>query len=415
MSKPVHVTIIGAGMVGLCTAWFLQERGVEVTVLDRTGVAAGSSWGNAGWIAPALTLPLPEPSIFRYGVKAMISPSSPVYVPLAANATLLRFLVGFARHSLPGAWRKNMTTFSEINKWGLESFDRMEDGGVAAALTRADPFLAAFVNERDRQAIVHEFDEVAARGGSVSFQKITGDEFREIEPSISGKVTHGLRVDGQRFINPPAFMKVLAASVRARGARIVEGANVTGVRDLGADGVTVDVEGQDAVHSDQLVIATGTWLAGLARQFGVRQVVQAGRGYSFSVKPPVIPTHPIYLAAQRVACTPLGDRLRVGGMMEFRQADAPSDPRRIQTIVNAAKPMFDGVDWEAREEEWVGSRPCTADGLPLVGRTRSPRVHVAGGHGMWGIALGPLTGRMLADSITGNGEHPLLTTFDPLR
>ncbi|EAR25949.1 d-amino-acid dehydrogenase [marine actinobacterium PHSC20C1] len=415
MSQPSRVTIVGAGMVGLCTAWFLQERGVEVTVLDRSGVAAGSSWGNAGWIAPALTLPLPEPSIFRYGLKAIVSSSSPVYVPLAANATLLRFLAGFARHSLPSAWRKNMATFAEINKWGLESFDRMEDGGVAAALTQADPFLAAFVNERDQQTIVHEFDEVAARGGHVSFQKLSGDELREIEPSISGVVTHGLRVDGQRFINPPEFMDVLAASVRARGARIIEGANVTGVRDLGTEGVVVDVEGQDAVQSDQLVIATGTWLAGLARQFGVRQVVQAGRGYSFSVKPPVIPTHPIYLAAQRVACTPLGDRLRVGGMMEFRRADAPADPRRIQTIVNAASPMFDGVDWEAREEEWVGSRPCTADGLPLVGRTRSPRVHVAGGHGMWGIALGPLTGRMLADSITGGDKHPLLDAFDPLR
>ncbi|MGV8858249.1 NAD(P)/FAD-dependent oxidoreductase [Rhodoglobus sp.] len=415
MSQPTRVTIIGAGMVGLCTAWFLQERGVDVTVLDRTGIAAGSSWGNAGWIAPALTLPLPEPSIFRFGVKAIVSPSSPVYVPLAANATLLRFLAGFARHSLPGAWRKNMATFAEINKWGLDSFDRMEDGGVAASLTQADPFLAAFVNERDQQTIVHEFDEVAARGGHVSFQKITGDELREIEPSISGLVTHGLRIEGQRFINPPQFMQVLAASVRARGARIIEGANVTGVRDLGTEGVVVDVEGQDSVKGDQLVIATGTWLSSLARQFGVRQVIQAGRGYSFSVKPPVIPTHPIYLAAQRVACTPLGDRLRVGGMMEFRRPDAPADPRRIQTIVNAASPMFDGVDWEAREEEWVGSRPCTADGLPLVGRTRSPRVHVAGGHGMWGIALGPLTGRMLADSITGNGEHPLLTSFDPLR
>lgn len=101
--------------------------------------------------------------------------------------------------------------------------------------------------------------------------------------------------------------------------------------------------------------------------------------------------------------------------MEFRSAEAPADSRRIQTIVNAASPMFDGVDWEARDEEWVGSRPCTPDGLPLVGATRSPRVHVAGGHGMWGVTLGPLTGRMLADSITGGDKHPLLTAFDPLR
>ncbi|MBH0116704.1 FAD-binding oxidoreductase [Salinibacterium sp. NG253] len=415
MTQPAKVTIIGAGIVGLSTAWFLQERGVEVTVLDRTGVAAGASLGNAGWVAPALTLPLPEPSIFKVGIKAVIDPTSPVYVPVAANSTLLRFLAGFARHSTPKMWRRNMVTFAEINKWSLESFDRMEDGGVSAALKHAEPFLAAFTNESDRQVITHEFDEVAAGGGHVSFEKITGDELREFEPSVSKLVTHGLRVDGQRFINPPSFMQVLAASVRARGATIVEGAKATGIRDLGAAGVAVDVEGQNAVLSNEVVIATGTWLGDLARQFGVRQVVQSGRGYSFSVKPPVIPTHPIYLPAQRVACTPLGDRLRVGGMMEFRSVDAPADSRRIQTIVNAASPMFDGVDWDAREEEWVGSRPCTPDGLPLVGGTRSPRVHVAGGHGMWGVTLGPLTGRILADSITGGEKHPLLTAFDPLR
>mgnify|MGYP003647584660 FL=1 len=415
MTQPAKVTIVGAGIVGLCTAWFLQERGVEVTVLDRSGVAAGASLGNAGWVAPALTLPLPEPSIFKYGLKAVVDPTSPVYVPVAANSTLLRFLAGFARHSTPKMWRRNMVTFAEINKWSLESFDRMEDGGVSAALKHAEPFLAAFVSEHDRETITHEFDEVAAGGGHVSFEKITGDELREFEPSVSTIVTHGLRVDGQRFINPPSFMQVLAASVRARGGTIVEGAKATGIRDLGAAGIAVDVEGQNAVLSNEVVIATGTWLGDLARQFGVRQVVQSGRGYSFSVKPPVIPTHPIYLPAQRVACTPLGDRLRVGGMMEFRSAEAPADSRRIQTIVNAASPMFDGVDWEARDEEWVGSRPCTPDGLPLVGATRSPRVHVAGGHGMWGVTLGPLTGRMLADSITGGDKHPLLTAFDPLR
>jgi len=101
MTQPAKVTIIGAGIVGLCTAWFLQERGVEVTVLDRSGVAAGASLGNAGWVAPALTLPLPEPSIFKYGLKAVVDPTSPVYVPVAANSTLLRFLAGFARHSTP--------------------------------------------------------------------------------------------------------------------------------------------------------------------------------------------------------------------------------------------------------------------------------------------------------------------------
>lgn len=409
-----HVIIIGAGMVGLCTAWFLQERGARVTVLDRTGVAAGASWGNAGWIAPALTLPLPEPSIFRYGLNAVLSPTSPVYVPLSADPKLLRFLLGFAWHSTPRKWRQNMTAYAEINKWGLDSFDQLEESGVEARTIVADPFLAGFSSEKDRIGLEHEFAEITARGGAVDFERLSGDELRTIEPAISGAVTHGIRIAGQRYINPPAYMLALASSVRERGGEIVTDATVTSISGAGSQ-ASVELEGGGSLEADHIVVATGTWLGALAGRYGVRQVVQAGRGYSFSVRPEVVPSHPIYFPSERVACTPLGDRLRIGGMMEFRPGEAPPDPRRITTLVEAARPLFDGVDWDAREEEWVGSRPCTADGLPLVGTTRSPRVHVAGGHGMWGITLGPLTGRILADHITGHGSHPLLSAFDPLR
>lgn len=102
-------------------------------------------------------------------------------------------------------------------------------------------------------------------------------------------------------------------------------------------------------------------------------------------------------------------------MMEFRAPDAPLDPRRITAIINAATPMLTGVDWSARTDEWVGSRACTADGLPLIGRTRSSRVYVAGGHGMWGIALGPLSGKLLADQIVNGRTADVLRAFDPLR
>src|SRR5699024_12335187 len=122
---------------------------------------------------------------------------------------------------------------------------------------------------------------------------------------------------------------------------------------------------------------------------------QSVRGNHSSMRLHKISDLPYYLPAQRIARNPLGDRLRITGMMEFRPAGAPLDSRRIRAIIEAAKPIFAGIDWEAREEEWVGSRPCTADGLPLIGTTRSPRVHVAGGHGMWGVVLGPLSGKPL--------------------
>src|SRR5689334_8036348 len=137
---PHRVAVVGAGMVGLATAWFLQERGVEVTVIDREGVAAGSSWGNAGWLTPGITTPLPEPAVLKYGVRAVLSPSSPVYVPPSANPSFLKFVAGFTRHSTAAHWRRSMGALVPINGMALESFDLLRDGGVRAETVETSSF-----------------------------------------------------------------------------------------------------------------------------------------------------------------------------------------------------------------------------------------------------------------------------------
>ncbi|QTJ65628.1 FAD-dependent oxidoreductase [Rhodococcus sp. ZPP] len=414
-ARPEHVAIVGAGVVGLSTAWFLQERGVHVTVVDREGVAADASWGNAGWLAPALTLPLPEPAVLKYGLRAMLNPSSPVYVPFTTDLRLLRFLVGFARHCTPARWEEAMKVYAEVNRISLGAYDQLAEGGVAEHTHLADPFLTAFTSDADREVLVDEFRHVEAIGGEVEYDRLDTDEIHSLEPSLGEGVHCGLRLRNQRFIDPPRFVHSLADAVRARGGDIVSGFDVTAVQDRGASDVRLASARGDSVSADAVVIANGARLGTLARPFGVRALVQAGRGYSFSVQPQQMPKNPVYFPTQRVACTPLHDRFRVAGMMEFRSPDAPLDPRRVQAIIDAATPLFTGIDWNARQEEWVGSRPCTTDGLPLVGATRSPRVHVAGGHGMWGIALGPLTGRLVAQSMTGGEPSAVLRHFDPLR
>src|SRR6188472_560042 len=131
-------------MVGLSTAWFLQEAGAQVTVYDRDHVGAGASWGNAGWLTPALTAPLPEPAVLRYGLRAVLSPSSPVYVPPRADPRLLRFLAGFARHSTPSKWQAAMRAVIPRNRRALESFDALTAGGVGAPTHEAKSFIAAY-------------------------------------------------------------------------------------------------------------------------------------------------------------------------------------------------------------------------------------------------------------------------------
>lgn len=413
-SAPKKVAIVGAGMVGLSTAWFLQEHGVEVVIFDRDGVAAGSSWGNAGWITPGISTPLPDPAVLSYGIKAVISPSSPVYVPVTGDPRLLRFLATFTRNSTMRRWSRSMRALVPINGHALPAFDDLAAGGVSSPAKEARSFIAGYRTKAETDFLLSELEHIAASGQDVGFEELTGDEVRAAEPTFSDQIGAGIRLLGQRYVHPGEFVASLAESVRTRGGVIREGAAVTAITDE-AKGVRLTVSTTGEERFDSVVVATGTWLDELVRPFGVREHVQAGRGYSFSVPIDHEPKGPVYLPAQRVACTPLGDRLRVAGMMEFRKPDAALDPRRIKAIVDASRPFLAGVDLDDRQDEWVGSRPCTADGLPLIGATTSRRVQVAGGHGMWGMTLGPATGRLLAQTMVTGRPAPELTPFDPLR
>lgn len=408
-NPPRSAVVVGAGMVGLSTAWFLQERGVQVTVLDRTGIAAGSSWGNAGWLTPGLSTPLPEPAVLRYGVRAVLSPSSPVYVPFTTDRRLLEFLVKFARHSTTARWRSAMRALIGLNSAALDAFDLLAGGGVEAPTHEAHSFMAAYRTPAERETLLDELAHIRASGQDVAYDVLSGEEARAVEPALSDEVGAAIRLRGQRYITPSTYVAALAHAVAERGARIVSGLTVDRVVDRGG---WVEVAGEPY---DQAVLATGAWMGDLARSFGVRTPVQAGRGYSFTVPVESPPRGPVYLPAQRVACTPDGERLRVAGMMEFRPVDAPLDTRRIHAIVEAARPFLRGADLDVRADEWVGARPCTPDGLALIGGTRHPRVFVAGGHGMWGIVLGPVTGRLLAEQMSSGVAPRELGPFDPLR
>jgi D-amino-acid dehydrogenase len=411
---PQRVAVVGAGMVGLATAWFLQERGVEVTVLDREGVAAGASWGNAGWLTPGIATPLPEPAVLRYGVKAVLSPSSPVYVPPSADHRLLRFMAGFAARSTMRSWKKAMGSLVPVNGMALESFDLLREGGVRAETQEARSFVAAYRTEAERRTLLEEITHIRDAGQDIAFDALTGDQARALEPLLSEQVGAAIVLHGQRYIDPGSYLQALAASVLDRGGKLETSATVTSVRDHGT-GVQVTTAEGLVEEVDAVVLATGAWLGGLARRFGVRRLVQAGRGYSFTVDVDRVPHGPVHLPAARVACTPVDGALRVAGMMELRSPEAPLDPRRVAAIAEAARPLLVGADLDSRRDEWVGSRPVTTDGLPLVGATRSPRVFAAGGHGMWGITLGPATGRLLSDTIVTGRVAPELAPFDPLR
>ncbi len=407
---PRSAIVVGAGIVGLSTAWFLQERGVDVTVVDRTGVAAGASWGNAGWIAPALTVPLNSPSVLRHGLRSLANPAAPLHIPMAADSALGVFLMQFVANCRRSSWKRAVRAMVPLNEESIEAFDVLVANGVDAPVADA-PITALFRTTAQAESMVRELRHLENTGQTISITALTGAALREQVPLASPAITAGLNINGQRFVDPGRFVHALGHAVISRGATM-RTLDVRGVFSSGS-GITVHPHSGRSLTADSAVISTGAWLSRLMGS-RVRVPVQAGRGYSFTVPVDRPLPGPIYLPDVRVACTPYRGALRVSGTMEFRDPHEPAIPARVGAIVASAGPLLDGVRWAERSDIWVGPRPVTPDGRPLIGEM-SRGVYVAGGHGMWGLAHGPVTGRLLAEQITTGKQPETLREFDPLR
>ncbi|MFD2470331.1 NAD(P)/FAD-dependent oxidoreductase [Amycolatopsis silviterrae] len=403
MAVTRRVVVVGAGVVGLSCAWFLQEHGAEVTVLERSGVGAGASWGNAGYLVPAMVAPLAEPALLREGVRSLLTPGSPVSVRGLPTA----FLTGFTRNATACRWRRGMAALGPLAAESLRAFDELVKGGVAAEIHERTVRIG-FTAGQDTAGLEHELAAARAAGQDVSYRISAGHE-----PPFSSRVLRVLHLEGQRFLAPGPFLDALAGAVRERGGEIVEGAHVRSIG-FGPGGLQADTWAGPPHRADAVVLATGAWLPELGRQLGMRVPVQAGRGYSCSVRLAEPLTGPAYLPSVRATLTPYGDRVRVTGTMEIADRDAPFDSRRLEAILRSVRPLLD-AGWEDVREPWVGSRPLTPDGLPVIGATKVPGVHVAGGHGMWGVTLGPATGKLLAGQLMSGIDAPELAPFGGAR
>jgi D-amino-acid dehydrogenase len=320
---------------------------------------------------------------------------------------LLRFAANCRESSWTRAVRANLT----LNHECIAAYDVLVSSGVDAPVTEA-PITALFRSSADAEHLLDQLKRLGDAGQPSSATELTVAELREQVPLASSGVAVGVRINGQRFVNPGRFVQALASSVVERGAAL-DTMDVADVRTSG-QGVAVQPRSGPALTADVAVIATGAWLPGLVRRW-VRVPVQAGRGYSFTVPVERPVFGPIYLPDVRVACTPLEGKLRVTSMMELRRPDAPASAGVVDAMVDATSRFLDEVRWAERDEVWVGPRPLSPDGLPLVGPVLDNRIFVAGGHGMWGMKQGPATGRLLAEQIVTGKQPAGLREFDPLR
>jgi D-amino-acid dehydrogenase len=405
------VIVVGGGIVGLSCAWFLHEAGAEVIVLEagaRTG--GGASRGNAGAICPSFVAPLAAPGTVRAALADLPRPDAALYVHPAYLPKMAGFLTRFARSSTTAAYDRGVHALTRLSRGAIAAYDRLAEVGVGRH-ARREGFL---VVHRDRETAAEGHARIvgmAALGVCAAPEPLLGAAgVRAHEPLLGDDARAGFVIPGERWIDASLLIDDLSDALLAAGVDVRTGVPVSAVHDLG-DGVELDTPG-DAVAGAVVVLAAGVWTRDLVAPLGVKLQLQAGKGYSFAVQPKRMPERLLELPDAYVVAAPLGDRLRIAGTMEFDGTTDRFHPERIQAIVRRLGPMLRDVDLSRRTEEWMGPRPMTPDGLPILGPlAMHPRVVLATGHNMLGVTLGPVTGTVIADLVCGDGPGIDLSPF----
>jgi len=409
-----RVVVVGGGLVGLCSAYFLRRAGADVVLLERDRVGSGASRGNAGEICPGEAEPLPAPGLVRHAIGNLFRRDAAFFVEPRFAPFMTGFLLRLAGHCTRPAYERGLSAMAQLSGRTFELYDELARGGIAVGMG-TDGYLKCCSSVEVARDARDELARMAGRGFAQQPGPVLGaDELAEVEPAVSEHTLAGFVQPGERWIDPSGLVDRLTDALRAMGVEVVEGARVTQVREGGG---RVVVEGSlGRFEGEAVVVAAGAWSRELCRALGTRLSMQPGKGYSFSVRPRSVPRRVLNFPDAHVIATPMGERLRFAGTMEFDGTYDRFDRRRIEAIVRGVSPYLRGIDWAERSEEWVGPRPMTPDGLPYIGLLPGrSRVFVAAGHNMLGVTLAPPTGKVVADLVLSGDPGIDLAPFSPSR
>jgi D-amino-acid dehydrogenase len=390
----------------MASAVELARRGAQVTVLERDRVGHGCSYGNAGWLTPSQAVPLANPSMLLKSFRWMFDPESPLYIQPRLDPAFLRWLVEFLLASRTDKFERGAAALVELCRVSVDLWEEIARRSIEAFGFERNGLLAVYENAESLDAAARGVDLMSKFG--VRAERWTADDVRNNEPAIIGPQVGAYFYPDDAHCEPFRAVKALEAEARALGVRFVEDTEVYRISNGTGPRQLTTTRGD--LRAGQIVVATGAWSESLGNMLGLRLPVIGAKGYSLLL-PPADP-HPrrsIYLIERKIAVNPHRDALRIAGTLELVRNDYSINARRVDAIVRGAKGMLNIGRAPAARETWRGLRPCTPDGMPVIGRARGRGdVWLATGHQMAGLKCAPGTGLLLAQLISG--ETP---RFDP--
>ncbi|MFN8344091.1 MAG: FAD-dependent oxidoreductase [Spirosomataceae bacterium] len=410
------VTIIGGGVSGLFSAYYLQKAGCQVTIIEQGNFSDGCSFGNAGMIVPSHVIPLAQPGMIAKGLRWMLKSTSPFYVKPRLSWDLIRWGTLFWKHSTEAHVERSIPILRDISLLSKKLFQELAASGEVDFGWHERGLLMLYKNA-DTEHEMAEEARLANRSGIVA-EMLSGPQVQALEPKVRVDVRGGVYYPGDAHITPHLLIKNLAAYLKKQGVVVWENEAIIGLEKKG-NKITAIQTANRKHEPEELIISAGAWSPLLTEKLGISLPLQGGKGYSFMLKNVKNNIEvPAIMLEARATATPMGHDLRFAGTLEVAGTDLTVNLNRVRGIVQGIHQYYPEIEVQLPEKEkvWSGLRPCSPDGLPYIGRVKGlNNVTLATGHGMMGISLGPATGKLIAETVTGQTVSMDISAFDPTR
>jgi D-amino-acid dehydrogenase len=413
--SPQSAIVIGGGVIGAMTAYYLALRGLAVTIVDQGTFGSACSHANCGYVCPSHVLPMAGPGAIGMGLKALVARNSPLKIRPRLDPALWSWFWQFARHcnerqmlaagrAIQGLLASSRTMYEE-----LLASEQIECEWEAKGLLFVYETAAAWEHYADT-------DEVLGREFGIRARRLEGRELAQFEPSLVAGLPGAWLYETDAHLRPDRLMAELKRVLLARGAKIREHIAARSLRIEGGRARAIETD-KGPLEADAIVLATGALTPRWSRQLGCRVPIEPGKGYSLTMpRPACCPAVPMIFEEQRVAVTPFRSGYRLGSTMEFAGYDTTLRPERLELLTSAARRYLREPLAEPVQETWYGWRPMTPDSLPIIGPSPAlANVWIAAGHNMLGLSMAPATGRLVAELVADEEPHIDPRPYSPTR
>lgn len=410
------VVVIGGGIMGLNSAYYLQKEGHQVVVLDKSAMNGGASYVNAGYLTPSHIIPLAAPGVMAKGIKWMFNSSSPLYLKPRLDPDFLKWAWYFHRASTGKKVAQAIPIIARINVLSKALYEEIHQSGDLGdfQLEKKGLLMLFKSDEMGRQEL-----EVMKRALDLGLmaRELTQTELQKMQPGLNREVQGAIHYECDAHTTPNQIMEKFKAFLPENGAVIHAETEVTGFK---TDRNTLKgVEtSKGYFEADEVVMASGAWSPLLTKELGVTLSLQAGKGYRIDLTRPTPVRIPAVLMEAKVAVTPMEGFTRLAGTMEFSGINNRIRMNRVEAIARLSEQYYDELNVEPAELQSAacGLRPVTPDGLPYIGRVRSwKNLTLATGHAMMGWSLGPVTGKLITEIISETEPSMPMDAFQPER